>query len=81
MTFDPATYPALVTAPAVLCRVIARSVRIPSILILLVVGFAPGPARQSRRGPRAGGALRRGLARGRDHPLRGEPLPSPARHP
>ncbi|WKV15697.1 cation:proton antiporter [Janibacter limosus] len=42
MTFDPATYPALVTAPAVLCRVIARSVRIPSILILLVVGFAPG---------------------------------------
>lgn len=42
MTFDPATYLALVTALAVLCQVIAWSVRIPSILILLVVGFALG---------------------------------------
>lgn len=42
MTVDPATYLALVTALAVTCQVLAWTVRIPSILILLVVGFGLG---------------------------------------
>ncbi len=42
MLTDPATYLALVTALAVACQVIAWAVRIPSILVLLLVGFALG---------------------------------------
>ncbi|CAM4041854.1 sodium:proton antiporter [Janibacter anophelis] len=39
---DPASYLALVTALAVLCQVLAWAVRIPSILVLLLVGFGLG---------------------------------------
>ena len=39
---DPASYLALVTALAVLCQVLAWTVRIPSILVLLLVGFGLG---------------------------------------
>ncbi|NYF99280.1 sodium:proton antiporter [Janibacter cremeus] len=42
MITDPASYLALVTALAVACQVIAWAVRIPSILILLLVGFGLG---------------------------------------
>ncbi|WP_338748122.1 cation:proton antiporter [Janibacter alittae] len=42
MITDPASYLALVTALAVACQVVAWAVRIPSILILLIVGFGLG---------------------------------------
>lgn len=42
MISDPAVYLALVTALAVVCQVLAWAIRIPSILILLIVGFGLG---------------------------------------
>ncbi|WP_277452159.1 sodium:proton antiporter [Janibacter sp. DB-40] len=42
MISDPASYLALVTALGVACQVLAWAVRIPSILILLIVGFGLG---------------------------------------
>lgn len=42
MSFDPAPYLALVTVLAVLSQVVAWSLRIPSILVLLIVGFGLG---------------------------------------
>lgn len=44
MITDPASYLALVTALAVVCQVLAWAVRIPSILVLLIVGFGLGQA-------------------------------------
>ncbi|WEV79520.1 sodium:proton antiporter [Janibacter cremeus] len=42
MISDPASYLALVTALGVACQVLAWAVRIPSILVLLIVGFGLG---------------------------------------
>ena len=42
VNFDPASYLALVLALAVVCQVLAWAIRIPSILLLLVVGFGLG---------------------------------------
>lgn len=42
MISDPASYLALVSALAVACQVLAWAVRIPSILVLLIVGFGLG---------------------------------------
>lgn len=42
MITDPASYLALVAALAVVCQALAWAVRIPSILVLLIVGFGLG---------------------------------------
>ena len=42
MSFDPAPYLALVTVLAVLSQVVAWALRLPSILVLLIVGFGLG---------------------------------------